>query len=191
MRLTCKLYWLVAAVVQCFYAYRIRVLAQSNIIPMVVVLVKISSSCIFEGLVLIYVVRHDPTSRRNRTRCGCWRNPPFLQIFGREDVHNSWCMSKLSSDAFFCKFVYHLYSSGMVVALRVMWWLQALWPTTYALFKFRFLLGFDARDDTAFQTEIDLETNSTGGSETLESNHWNGDIDRSDCSSYLLEAKIW
>lgn len=65
--------------------------------------------------------------------------------------------------------------------------------TYYVRFTYiySFFLGFDVRHDTDFPTENDLETNSTDSSETDTSGHWDGDIDRSDRSSYVLEAEVW
>ena len=61
---------LVAAVVQTFYAYRIKLLGESYFIPSVVVLVSFKYVFMHpEWLVLICVVGIGPARRRNRTRC--------------------------------------------------------------------------------------------------------------------------
>ena len=61
---------LVAAVVQIFYAYRIKLLANSYLIASVVVLVSVKFVFMHpEWLVLICVVGIGPARRRNRTRC--------------------------------------------------------------------------------------------------------------------------
>ena len=80
-----------AAVVQIFYAYRIRILADSYIIPSVVVLVGF----VFMRLkwdVLICVVGINPTRRRNHTRFADWEDAFFLQVIRQEDIYSSWCM---------------------------------------------------------------------------------------------------
>ena len=53
----------------------------------------------------------------------------------------------------------------------------------FALYVFLCFLSFDV---AACPTENDLETNSTESSETHLFDHWDGVVDRSDRSRYLL-----
>ena len=59
----------VAAVVQIFYAYRVRMLADAYVIPVIIVLVSFSSSYTLNGFVLICVACISRTRRRDCTRC--------------------------------------------------------------------------------------------------------------------------
>jgi hypothetical protein len=82
---------LVAAVVQIFYAYRIKILGESYYIPGVVFLV----SFVFMRLdwhVLICVVGITPTRRRNHTRCIFCADALFLRAVRQEDIYSSWRM---------------------------------------------------------------------------------------------------
>ena len=80
---------LVAAVVQIFYAYRIKLLSESYLIPSVIVLV----SFVFihlESLVLICVVGIIPARRRDHTRCTVCEDSIFFQGVRQEDIYRSW-----------------------------------------------------------------------------------------------------
>ena len=82
---------LVAAVVQIFYASRIKLLADSYTIPIVIVFV----SCVFlhlEWLVLIFIVLPGSSRRRIYTGCNFCTEPLFLQTFGQEIIDSSWRM---------------------------------------------------------------------------------------------------
>ena len=68
---------LVAAVVQIFYAYRIKVLGDSYLIPSVVVFVSFVLMHL-EWLVPICVDGITPTRRRNHTRCTECKDAIFL-----------------------------------------------------------------------------------------------------------------
>ena len=82
---------LVAAVVQIFYAYRIKLLAKSYLIPSVVVLVSFVFMHL-EWLVLTCLVGITPTRRRNHTRCTVCEDAIFLPGVRQEDIYSSWCM---------------------------------------------------------------------------------------------------
>ena len=110
-----------AAVVQIFYAYRIKLLADSYIIPSVVVLVNFVFIHL-KWLVLICVVGISPTRRRNLTRCADWEDAFFLQAIRQEDIYSSWCMC---SESFLealanLRILTNFHRSCMEVALFVM-----------------------------------------------------------------------
>jgi hypothetical protein len=88
---------LVTAVVQIFYAYRIKLLADSYLIPSVVTLVNFVFLH-FEWLsVSIWIVRLGSTRRRDRRRYNWDTDFLFLQLFGQEDIDSYGCMcSKFS-----------------------------------------------------------------------------------------------
>ena len=84
-----------AAVVQIFYAYRIKILGNSYLIPSVVVLVSFKIHFIFmhlEWLVLICVVGITSTRRRNRTRYSDREDALFIPAVKQEDTYSSWRM---------------------------------------------------------------------------------------------------
>lgn len=82
---------LVAFVVQVFYAYRIKLLAESNVCAIIITVVKFLFMPL-EWLVLICVVCLGPIRRGNYNRYICQKDSLFRPGYGPEDTYINWCM---------------------------------------------------------------------------------------------------